>query len=99
MAKAIHPLEVLRRPLITEKGTRLGSESKYVFEVSRGSNKHQIKEAVEKAFNVHVVHVNVMNVKGKARRSRGGHISHRPNWRKAVVTLAIDDKIELFEGV
>jgi large subunit ribosomal protein L23 len=99
MAKAIHPLEVLRRPLITEKGTRLGTENKYVFEVYRGSNKHQIKEAVQKAFDVRVVHVNVMNVKGKSRRSRGGHIFHRPNWRKAVVTLTPDDKIELFEGM
>lgn len=99
MSKAIHPLEVLRRPLITEKGTRLGGENKYVFEVHRVSNKHQIKEAVEKAFSVRVVHVNVMNVKGKSRRSRGGHISHRPNWRKAVVTLTPDDKIELFEGM
>ncbi len=43
MPKPIHPLEVLRRPLITEKGTRLGSENKYVFEVYRGSNKHQVK--------------------------------------------------------
>ena len=99
MSKAIHPLEVLRRPLITEKGTRLGGENKYVFEVHRVSNKHQIKEAVEKAFSVRVVHVNVMNVKGKSRRSRGGRIFHRPNWRKAVVPLPPDDKIELFEGM
>jgi len=40
-----------------------------------------------------------MNVKGKSRRSRGGHVFHRPNWRKAVVTLTPDDKIELFEGM
>lgn len=99
MSKAIHPLEVLRRPVITEKGTQLGTENKYVFEVDRGSNKPQIKEAVEKAFNVRVVHVNVMNVKGKPRRARGGRIIHRPNWRKAVVALAAEDKIELFEGV
>jgi ribosomal protein L23 len=46
-----------------------------------------------------VVHVNVMNVKGKPRRTRGGRIIHRPNWRKAVVALAAEDKLELFEGV
>jgi large subunit ribosomal protein L23 len=99
MPKPIHPLEVLRRPMVTEKGTRLGGESKYVFEVFRGSNKPQIREAVEKAFNVRVVRVNVINVKGKPRRVRGGRAMHAPNWRKAVVTLAAGDKIELFEGI
>lgn len=99
MSKPIHPLEVLRRPLITEKGTRLGGENKYVFEVHRGSNKPQIKEAVEKAFDVSVLHVNVINVKGKPRGRRGRRAAHRPDWRKAVVTLSPNDKIELFEGL
>ncbi len=99
MTKPIHPLEVLRRPLITEKGTRLGGESKYVFQVHRNSNKHQIKEAVEKAFGVHVLHVNVMNVRGKPRRARGRRVLHAQDWRKAVVALAPEDKIELFEGM
>lgn len=99
MSKLIHPLEVLRRPLITEKGTRLGGENKYVFEVHRGSNKPQIKEAVEKAFDVSVLHVNVINVKGKPRGRRGRRAAHRPDWRKAVVTLSPNDKIELFEGL
>ncbi len=99
MPKPIHPLEVLRRPLITEKGTRLGSENKYVFEVYRGSNKHQVKEAVEKAFDVSVLRVNVLNVKGKGRSRRGRRTAKRPDWRKAVVTLSPDDKIELFEGL
>ncbi|MCH6555708.1 MAG: 50S ribosomal protein L23 [Chloroflexi bacterium] len=99
MPKPIHPLEVLRRPMITEKGTRLGSENKYVFEVNRGSNKPQIKEAVEKAFDVNVLHVNVINVRGKSKIRRGRRTTRRPDWRKAVVTLAPDDKIELFEGL
>ena len=99
MPKPIHPLEVLRRPLITEKGTRLGSENKYVFEVNRGSNKPQIKQAVEKAFDVNVLHVNVINVRGKSKIRRGRRTTRRPDWRKAVVTLAPDDKIELFEGL
>jgi large subunit ribosomal protein L23 len=99
MPKAIHPLEVLVRPLITEKGTRLGSENKHVFEVRRACNKHQIKQAVERAFSVHVTHVNVMNVKGKPKRVRGNRIKHSSAWRKAVVTLAPEDKIELFEGM
>ena len=99
MPKPIHPLEVLRRPMITEKGTRLGGENKYVFEVNRGSNKPQIKEAVEKAFDVNVLHVNVINVRGKSKIRRGRRTTRRPDWRKAVVTLAPDDKIELFEGL
>ena len=99
MPKAIHPLEVLVRPLITEKVTRLGGENKHVFEVRRGTNKHQIKQSVERAFSVHVTHVNVMNVKGKPKRVRGNRIKHSPAWRKAVVTLAPEDKIELFEGM
>ncbi len=99
MPKAIHPLQVVRRPLITEKGTRLGGENKYAFEVQRAANKFQIKEAVERAFNVRVTAVNVMNIKGKPRRVRSGRIAHRPNWKKAVVTLAEGDKLELFEGI
>src|SRR3990170_318477 len=99
MPKPVHPLEVIRRPLITEKGARLGSEHKYVFQVQRDSNKHQIKEAVEKAFNVRVAGVNVMNVKGKSRRTRSRRTSHAPDWRKAIVSLAPGDKIELFEGL
>ena len=99
MPKAIHPFEVVRRPLITEKSTRLSGENKFVFEVYRGSNKHQIKEAVEKAFSVKVLDVNVINVKGKPRRTRGNRVKHAPRWRKAIVTLVPGDKIELFEGI
>src|SRR3990172_7417401 len=99
MPKAIHPLNVILRPLITEKGTRLGGENKHLFEVRRGTNKHQIKQPVEKAFSVHVTQVNVINVKGKPKRIKGNRIKHSPVWRKAVVTLAPEDKIELFEGM
>lgn len=99
MAKQLHPLEVIIRPLITEKATRIGGENKYAFEVQRSANKVQIKEAVEKGFNVRVTSVNVLNVKGKPRRVRGNRIKHRPDWKKAFVTLAEGDKIELFEGV
>ena len=70
-----------------------------MFEVRRDANKVQIKEAVQKGFDVKVVSVNVMNVKGKPRRMRGNRIKHRPDWKKAIVTLAPGDKIELFQGV
>ena len=99
MAKAPHPLDVILRPLITEKATRLNGENKYAFEVRRQVNKVQVKEAVQKAFNVRVASVNVMIMKGKPRRVRGGRIKHRPDWKKAVVTLAEGDKLELFEGI
>ncbi|MEX0683326.1 MAG: 50S ribosomal protein L23 [Dehalococcoidia bacterium] len=99
MAKALNPLSVLVRPLITEKATRLGGENKYAFEVQAHSNKAQIKEAVEKGFDVKVTAVNVMIMKGKPYRVRGNRTKHKANWKKAVVTLVPEDKLELFEGV
>ncbi len=99
MPKALHRLEVLVRPMITEKATRLGGENKYAFQVRNHANKVQIKEAVEKGFNVKVAAVNVMNMKGKPQRVRGNRIKHSSDWKKAVVTLAAGDKLELFEGV
>jgi len=99
MANQMHPLEVVLRPMITEKATELGGANKYMFEVRRDANKTQIKEAVQKGFDVKVESVNVMNVKGKPRKVRGNRIKHRPDWKKAVVTLAAGDKIELFQGV
>jgi large subunit ribosomal protein L23 len=98
MPRAIHPFAVIRQPLVTEKGTYLASEHKYAFHVDPLANKTQIKQAVEKTFNVKVVAVNVMNVRGKQRRW-GRRTSLRPAWKKAIVTLVPGDKIELFEGV
>jgi large subunit ribosomal protein L23 len=99
MAKALNPLSVLVRPLITEKATRLHGENKYAFEVQSHSNKAQVKEAIEKGFSVSVTAVNVMIMKGKPYRVRGNRIKHRSDWKKAVVTLAPEDKLELFEGM
>lgn len=94
----MHLYEVLRRPLITEKNTMLQTQGKYAFEVAGKANKPQIKQAVEKAFNVKVTAVNVMTVPGKERRI-GRRVVLTPSWKKAVVTLQSGDKIELFEGV
>jgi len=94
----MHLYEVLRRPLITEKNTILQAEGKYAFEVAEGSNKQQVKQAVEKAFNVNVTAVNVMKVPGKLRRvGKRQVLTH--SWKKAIVTLKPGDKIEIFEGV
>jgi len=94
----MHLYEVLRRPLVTEKNTALLSQNKYVFEVAGEATKHQIEQAVEKAFKVKVAAVNVMTVAGKTRRV-GRRQVLTPSWKKAVVTLKPGDKIELFEGV
>ena len=94
----MHLYEVLRRPLITEKNTMLQAQGKYVFEVAEEANKHQIKQAVEKAFKVKVVLVNVMTVPGKTKRV-GRRMVLTPSHKKAIVTLKSGDKIELFEGV
>ena len=101
MDKQMSPYSVIKRPLVTEKSTALSGANKYIFEVDSRANKPQIKEAVEKAFDVTVTSVNVMVMKGKSRGGRryGRRVTQAPDWKKAVVTLAPEDSIELFEGV
>ena len=94
----MHPYEVLRRPVITEKNTGLQAQGKYAFEVAREANKPQIKQAVEKAFKVKVTTVNVMTVHAKTRRVGRRQVLTQP-WRKAIVTLQPGDSIQFFEGV
>ena len=94
----MHLYQILRRPLITEKSSVLQAQGKYAFEVDGESNKQQVKQAVEKAFKVNVISVNIMNVSGKRRRV-GRKLVINPSWKKAIVTLQPGDKIELFEGV
>ncbi len=90
--------EVLRRPIVTEKATRLTGENKYTFEIARGANKQQVRQAVEKNFKVNVVDVNVINVPGKMRRV-GRHRGMTPSWKKAVVTLHEGQRIEALESM
>lgn len=95
----MHLFEIVKRPLITEKATLMKEQNnRYAFEVAKEANKHQIKDAVEAAFKVNVVKVNVMRVPGKMRRI-GRRYVLTPSWKKAVVTLQPDQKIEFFEGV
>ncbi len=94
----MHPYEVLRRPVITEKSSALQPQSKYVFEVAAEANKPQIKQAVERAFKVTVTAVNVMTMPSKGRRVGRRQVSTH-SWKKAIVTLSPGDKIEIFEGV
>jgi large subunit ribosomal protein L23 len=92
---ALDPDQIIRRPLITEKAMGLvESDNTYCFEVHPKANKHQIKDAVEKLFSVRVVGVRTLNTRGKMRRLRV-HWSKRPDWKKAVVTLDENSRIDL----
>ena len=94
--------DVLRRPIVTEKSNYLnGNLHQYVFEVSTDATKSMVKDAVEALFDVDVLRVNVMNVPAKrTRRARSRRIKvRRSGYKKAVVTLAADDSIDIFEGV
>jgi large subunit ribosomal protein L23 len=90
--------EVLRKPLVTEKNTALQAQGKYAFKVDDDANKVQVKQAVEKAFKVTVISVNVMTVRGKEKKVGRKQVAGS-SWKKAVVTLKAGDKIQIFEGV
>jgi large subunit ribosomal protein L23 len=106
------PQTVIKRPLLTEKSTRLretgghdvafaeGEEyaTKIAFEVARDANKIEIRRAVEKLFNVHVTGVHTQIVRGKKKRV-GRYTGRRPARKKAIVTLEVGQTIEFFEGV
>ena len=91
-------LEILRRPIITEKSTSQQEKSIYTFEVFRNASKQQIKEAVEQAFKVNVIKVNVVTMPTKW-RGPGRRRSEVSPWKKAIVTIKQGQKIEYFEGV
>jgi large subunit ribosomal protein L23 len=92
--------QVLKRPILTEKSDYQRDDNQYVFEVDRRANKLQIKEAVERIFDVEVAAVNTMVMKPKRRRLGRKSIVTRPAWKRAVVTLAAGERIQdFFEGV
>ncbi len=95
----MQPHEVIIRPIITEKAMRLADEeNKYTFEVHPKANKIEIRRAVEALFDVRVTKVNVIRVRGKA-RAYGRVRGRTRSWKKAIVTLAPGDRIQIFEGV
>lgn len=89
--------QIIIRPLVTEKNTNLMELNKYSFEVARTASKPQIKQAIEAIFSVSVKNVHTMNVRGKLRR-RGREFGYTRDWKKAIVTLAEGDRIEIFES-
>lgn len=80
------PYDVIVRPIVTEKSTAAREDRKYIFEVNLLANKHQVKMAIEKLFNVKVEKVNVLLVKPKPKR-RGLFEGKTRQWKKAIVTL------------
>ena len=93
------PRRIVKRALITEKGTVLReTRNQYHFEVARDANKIEIKRAVEHVFHVKVDSVQTMQLQGKVKR-QGRTVGRRNDWKKAIVTLKPDQKIELFEQV
>jgi large subunit ribosomal protein L23 len=103
---------IVKRPLLTEKGTKLKEQGgapygtfteetlkpQVLFEVALDANKIEIKSAIETLFSVKVVDVHTQIMRGKDKRV-GRYMGRRPNWKKAIVTLAAGNKIEFFEGV
>jgi large subunit ribosomal protein L23 len=92
----ITPESIIRRPIfLTEKANTLRNKNQVVFEVKRAANKIEIKEAVQKLFNVKVESVNTMVYRGKDRRMGRGYAKMQ-NWKKAVVTLKEGETIDFF---
>jgi large subunit ribosomal protein L23 len=98
MAENIY--DIIRRPITTEKSSLLQERGQYVFEVARHANKIQIKDAIERTIpgNPKVVQVRIINMHRKA-RNRGRWAGFSPAWKKAIVTLAPGQHIDLFEGI
>ena len=93
---ATNPRDLLIRPVITEKTSVMMQDNKYTFKVPLTANKTEIRQAVEKIFNVKVEKVNIVNVRPKKRRV-GRYEGFKPSMKKAIVTLAEGQTIEKFE--
>ena len=90
--------QVLVKPTITEKSTILQETGKYTFQIAARANKIEVREAIEKSFDVTVLDVNITKLHGKRKRY-GPRISKQPDIKKAVITLKSGDRINLVEGL
>ncbi len=91
--------KVIKRPMITEQGSMMREmHNQYIFQVAPEANKMEIRQAVEHFFGVKVTQVRTMNYRGKIKRM-GRHSGKRADWKKAIVTLAKDDSIDMFDIV
>lgn len=92
------PRQIIIRPIVSEKTFSMTEEqNRYTFEVAKTATKPQIAQAIEAIFEVKVLKVNTMNVKGKPRRVRY-QMGKTRSWKKAIVTLAEGNTIEIFPG-
>ena len=89
--------DILLRPIITEKSSRMMEHNQYTFEVHRDANKIQIRKAVETVFKVKVQTVHTLKVRSKPKRL-GAFLGRSRSWKKAIVNLAQGERIEFFEG-
>ena len=97
MSNIADPRDVLLKPVISEKSYRLVDDGKYTFLVAPAANKTQIRQAVEQIFHVKVTGVNTANRPGKRRRTRYGW-GRRNDTKRAIVTLAAGERIDVFGG-
>ena len=96
----MHVYDIIKRPIVTEKSNAQADNSKqYTFEVDTRANKIQVKDAVETAFSVKVLEVNIVNIPAKMGRYGRLMVTKKPAYKKAVVTLASGSSITFFEGV
>ena len=89
--------DIIIKPILSEKSTDMAEGNKYVFKVPMITNKHIIKKAIKEIFNVTPVKINVMKVRGRRKRVRHQY-GYTSSWKKAIVTLNKNEKIELFEN-
>jgi large subunit ribosomal protein L23 len=89
--------EIIVRPLMTEKSTKLKENDKYSFVVHNDANKIMVENAVKRIFNVTPLSVNILNIKGKKKRVRSKY-GYTSDYKKAVVTVKKGEKIAIFEG-
>jgi len=92
----LHLYDVLLRPVITEESQQLMELNQYVFEVARDANKPQIKAAIETIFDVTVIKVNTMVMPAKRGMRGRNEYWRKKEWKKAIVTLAAGDTLEMF---
>ncbi len=91
--------DVIIRPVVSEKSYTLLEQNAYTFVVHPDADKPEISSAIEEIFDVQVIKVNTLNRKGKTiRNRRTGQLGKRADRKRAIVTLAVGDKIDLFEG-
>jgi large subunit ribosomal protein L23 len=93
-----NPRDIIFRPVVTEKSTAVMQDNKYTFIVDLKANKIEIRKAIEEIFKVKVTGVNTVRVMGKTKRM-GRSVGKRPDYKKAIVSLAEGQRIEFFEGV